>query len=236
VAARLTLLESMEGGEQRSAYIHAWILKETTRELAEKAKQQISLHPVENDEDDRVVGDGTMPAPAVHREEVAIKTVVASMVHKGNLEEAQHGTPGMDKTEGRVIEIQLPPPAVCNTDPGDLAGVKEKRILDLVYLNGYVPFCTQRVQGTLVPCSTKHFAVFENGDRTRRAPLDTKGHQTLERKWGLGRVRPQESEAVTVEDPSPPDTAPVFVAFSHLSGAPLEEGEGYGRGSRRKAG
>jgi hypothetical protein len=105
---------------------------------------------VENDEDDRVVGDGTMPAPAVHREEVAIKTVVASMVHKGNLEEAQHGTPGMDKTEGRVIEIQLPPPAVCNTDPGDLAGVKEKRILDLVYLNGYVPFCTQRVQGTLV--------------------------------------------------------------------------------------
>ena len=32
-------------------------------------------------------------------EEVTIKTVVASMVHKGNLEEAQHGTPRVDKTE-----------------------------------------------------------------------------------------------------------------------------------------
>jgi hypothetical protein len=99
VAARLTLLESMEGWEQRSAYVHAWILEETTRELAEKAKQQISLRPVENDEDDCEESDGTMSTPNVHGEEVTIKTVVASMVHKGNLEEAKHGTPRINKTE-----------------------------------------------------------------------------------------------------------------------------------------
>jgi hypothetical protein len=194
VEAKLTLLESMEGGEQRSAYIHAWILEEITRKLAEKAKQQVNLHPVEDGEDDRVDDDGAMPEPRVHGEEVAIKTVtVTSVVDEGNLKEAQQVMPGMDKTKERacVTKMQLPPPAVCNTDPGDLAGVKDNRVLDLVYLHGYVHFCTQNIQGTLVH-TTSSFAVFKKGDRTRREPLDTKGYQTLDTGWGLGRVRTQQ--------------------------------------------
>jgi hypothetical protein len=96
----------------------------------EKAKQQVGLHLVESDEDSHVDGDGTKPAPAVHGEEVAIKTVMASMVRKGNLEEAQHVKPRVDKAKERVIEIQLPPPAMHSTNPGDLEDVKGKRVLD----------------------------------------------------------------------------------------------------------
>ena len=47
VEAKLTLLESMEGGEQMSELICAWILDETTQELAEKAKYQVEPHPEE---------------------------------------------------------------------------------------------------------------------------------------------------------------------------------------------
>ena len=71
---------------------------------------------------------------------------------------------------------------------------EEDRILDLVYLNVYVHFSTQRVQGALVH-TTSSFAVFKKGrDRTRREPLDTKGYQTLDTGWGLGRIRAQEGE------------------------------------------
>ena len=67
---------------------HAWILEEVTRELAEKAKQQVNTHPVEDREDGRANNDGTAPELEVHGEEVAVKTVtVASAVDKGNLEE-----------------------------------------------------------------------------------------------------------------------------------------------------
>ena len=114
----------------RGYFVCAWILEETTRELAEKAKKQVDLHLVEIDKDSHVDGDGTTPAPADHGEEVAIKTVMASMVHKGNLEEAQHVIPRVDTTKEQVIEIQLPPPAVYSTDPGDLEDVKGKRVLD----------------------------------------------------------------------------------------------------------
>jgi hypothetical protein len=84
---------------------HVWILKEVTHELAEKAKQQANIHPVEDSEDERVNSDGAVPELGVQREEVAVKTVtVESAVDEGNLEE----------------DTQPPFPAVCDTDPGGL--------------------------------------------------------------------------------------------------------------------
>ena len=59
--------------------LQAWVLEETTCEPAEKAKTQ----------DGHVNGDGTTPPPATRGEEVAIKTVMASLLHKENLEEAR---------------------------------------------------------------------------------------------------------------------------------------------------
>jgi hypothetical protein len=56
--------------------LQAWVLEETTCEQAEKAKTQ----------DGHVNGDWTTPPPATRGEEVAIKTVMASLVHKENLE------------------------------------------------------------------------------------------------------------------------------------------------------
>jgi hypothetical protein len=104
----------------RGYFVRAWILEETTRELAEKAKKQ----------DGQVNGDGTMPAPAVREEEVAIKTVMASLVHKGNLEEARHVMPRVRTTRERAIEIQRTPPAGYSTNPGALEGEEGKRALD----------------------------------------------------------------------------------------------------------
>jgi hypothetical protein len=63
---------------RRYFVLHAWVLEETTCELAEKAKKQ----------NGHVNGDRTTPTRAVRGEEVAIKTVMASLVHKENLEEA----------------------------------------------------------------------------------------------------------------------------------------------------
>ena len=84
---------------------HVWILEEVTNELAEKAKQQANIHPVEDIEDERVNSDGAVPELGVHRKEVAVKTVtVESAVDEGNLEE----------------DTQPPFPAVCDTDPGGL--------------------------------------------------------------------------------------------------------------------
>ena len=40
----------------------------------------------------------------------------------------------------------------------------------------------------------------------------------MDTEWGLGQVRTQEGEAITVEDPGPTKAAPVFGAYSHLSG------------------
>ena len=48
--------------------------------------------------------------------------------------------------------------------------------------------------------------------------MDTMVYQTLVTEWGLGRVRAQEGETLdNAEDPGPPDAAPIFVAYSHLS-------------------
>jgi hypothetical protein len=57
---------------------------------------------------------------------------MASLVHKGNLDEAQHVIPRVSTTKERAIEIQLPPPAVYSTDPGDLEDVKGQRALDTI--------------------------------------------------------------------------------------------------------
>ena len=74
--------------------------------------------------------------------------------------------------------------------PGDVI----HSVLDLVYSDGYVCFHAQRVKGTLVPCSTKHFAVFADGDRNHKTPLDTARYQTFVTEWGLGRVRALEGK------------------------------------------
>ena len=185
VTAKLPLLESMEAGVQRSAYIHVWILEENARVLAETACQVRDLRLVGDGKDGHKTKDGAMPGPDGHKDEVATKTVtVVPAAAKGNVEEARQEVPRMDTT--KEWEVKLIPPAVCNTDLGDLTSVKEDRILNLVYLNGYVPLCAQRIQETLAPRLTKHFAVFENGDRTRSSPLDTKGYTTLNTEWGLG--------------------------------------------------
>jgi hypothetical protein len=160
--------------------------------LAEKAKQQVNIHPVEGSEDDRVNSDGAVPELDVHGEEVAVKTVtVESAVDEGNLEE----------------DMQPPLPAVCDTDPGGLMDEEEDRILDLVYLDAYVHFTTQRVQGAPVH-TTSSFAIFKKGgNRTRRDPLDIKGYQTLDTGWGLGRIRAQEGGNLdSAVDPVPPDS------------------------------
>ena len=63
----------------------------------------------------------------------------------------------------------------------------------------------------LVPCSAKHFAVIENSDRTQKTPLDTVGHQILNKEWRLGWVRPQKGKVMTIEDPGPTRALPVMV-------------------------
>ena len=86
-----------------------------------------------------------------------------------------------------VGTIPLPNP---ESDPGGLGEMKKPgdvihSVLDLVYSDGYVRFRAQRVKGTLVPCSTKHFAVFADGDRNHKTPLDTARYQTFVTEWGL---------------------------------------------------
>jgi hypothetical protein len=54
----------------------------------------------------------------------------------------------------------------------------------------------RNIQGTLVPCSAKHFAVIINSDRTQEKPLDIEGYQVLNTEWGLDRVRPQKGKAI----------------------------------------
>jgi hypothetical protein len=119
---RATTVRGPDGvlAKLRRYFVHAWVLEETTRELAEKAKKQ----------DGHVNGDGTIPAPAVRGEEVAIKTVMALLVHKENLQEARHVMPGVRTTRERAIEIQRTPPAGYSTNPGDLEGREGKRALD----------------------------------------------------------------------------------------------------------
>jgi hypothetical protein len=84
---------------------------------------------------------------------------------------------------------------------------EEDRILDLVYLDAYVHFTTQRVQGALVH-TTSSFAIFnKGGNRTRREPLDIRGYQTLDTGWGLGRIRTQEGRNLdSAADPVPPNS------------------------------
>lgn len=68
--------------------------------------------------------------------------------------------------------------------------------LDLVYVDGYVPFRAREVDGTLGPCMTRFglvwcFAVFQHGDGgsevplKREVPLETAGYQTFKTEWGL---------------------------------------------------
>ena len=60
--------------------------------------------------------------------------------------------------------------------------------LDLIHVRGYIPFPAWGVEGTLVPCPANfgYFAVFENGNREREIPLETRGYQIFHTQWGLG--------------------------------------------------
>ena len=106
-------------------------------------------------------------------------------------------------------------------DPVGLGDVTASRVViqsvvDLVYLDGYVTFPAREVDGTLIPCTTKGFAMFKKGGRYRRnrgIPLDTVGYQTVVTEWGLGRVRNRENETLipTSDDaisPAPPEVLP----------------------------
>ena len=106
-------------------------------------------------------------------------------------------------------------------DPDELGDVEKSRVViqsvvDLVYLDGYVTFPAREVNGTLVPCTTKGFAMLKKGGgywRNRRIPLDTIGYQAFVTEWGLGRVRAQENEMLipTSDDamgPAPPHVPP----------------------------
>ena len=80
-----------------SAYVRAWIL-ENTRELVKEVKR----HPQ---------GDGAVPKPVVHKEEVDIKTVtVASSKNKGNLQEAQYKVRQQAGPHLEVMNMEDTPP------------------------------------------------------------------------------------------------------------------------------
>ena len=95
----------------------------------------------------------------------------------------------------------------------------EVRIADLIYLNGYVPFCVKNIQDRLTPCSTRHFAIVTNGTRTREMPLAVEHHQILNTEWGLGRVRPPKGETIVTENslPSLAEALPITVMYSSSS-------------------
>jgi hypothetical protein len=122
-ATRTTTVRGPDGvlAKLRGYFVlQAWVLEEATCEQAEKAKTQ----------DGHMNGDGTTPPPATRGEEVATKTVMASLVHKENLEEARHVMPEVRTTRDRAKEIQRTPPAGYNTNPGDLGGGEGIRALD----------------------------------------------------------------------------------------------------------
>jgi hypothetical protein len=101
---RATTVGGLEGvlAKLRGYFVlHAWGLKETTCEPAEKAKTQ----------DGHGDGDGTTPPPTARGEEVAIKTVMASLTHKENLQEARNVMPEVRMTRDRANQIQRTPPA-----------------------------------------------------------------------------------------------------------------------------
>ena len=143
-----------------------------------------------------------MPELANHKVEVAIETVnaVSAAKHEENLKEVQCVVSGTDKSKGltQIIEKRFPPAILrsCCADPGGFAKAEEIWRLDLIYINGYVPFCVRNIQGTLLPCSAKHFAVIINSDRSQEKSLDIEGYQVLNTEWGLDRVRPQKCKAI----------------------------------------
>jgi hypothetical protein len=67
----------------------------------------------------------------------------------------------------------------CCADPGGFVRAGEVRIANLIYLNGYVPFCVKNIQDRLTPCSTRHFTIVTNNTRTREMPLAIEHHQIL---------------------------------------------------------
>ena len=141
--AYLTLLESVKGGEQELTSTRKWNLEEAARTSAEKAKPQ----------------------------EVTIKTINATSAAttEEDLVEVQCVASGDVPTMrwARIIGNKVPPAALrsCCADPGGFAKMKGIRIIDLIYLNVYVPFCVKNIHGTLTPCSTWHFAVIIKGNR-----------------------------------------------------------------------
>ena len=123
-------------------------------------------------------------------------------------------------------------PAVCDTDPDDLTDGEVDQILDLVYLDVYVHFTTQRVRG--VPDhTTSSFAMFgKGGNRTRRKPLGIKGYQVLDTGWGLGRIRAQERGNLdSAVDPVPPDSTNLGI---HDENSPVHQERGVGDGATCK--
>ena len=125
---------------------HVWILEEVTHKSAEKANQQVNIHPVEDSEDRRVNGDGAALELGVHGEEVVVKMVmVKSAEVEGNLEE----------------DAQPPFPTVRDSKTGSLMNREEDQLLDLVHLDRY---------GALVH-TTPGIAISKKGDnRTHREP------------------------------------------------------------------
>jgi hypothetical protein len=192
----VTLLAPLEGDEQRSTSTHAQTLKEATRISAGKAKHQVKLHPegmrmevsnpagtnnpathdnlhdmgrsemVETEGKFQWQTDGshrggttkkaTMPEIATCREKVAVKTV--------NTTSAAMTSKEWDTMEKEFSLTRL---RSCCADPGGFVRAGEIRIADLIYLNGYVPFCIKNIQDRLTPCSTRHFVIVTNGTRTR---------------------------------------------------------------------
>ena len=116
-------------------------------------------------------------AEKAKHQEVAIKTVNATSAAttEEDLLEVQCVVFGDMSTKrwARIIEKKFPPATLrsCCADQGSFAKAKEKRIIDLIYLNGYVLFCAKNIQGTLTLCSTRHFAVIINSNR--EMPLKT---------------------------------------------------------------
>ena len=113
---------------------------------------------------------------------MAIKTVMASLVHKGNLDEAQHVIPRVSTTKERAIEIQRTPPAGYNTNPGDLEGGEGIRALDtnttMEHFSWIFPIrlqhvaaLTQRI-GSLVPLWKKERGTGKGAAQGRLDELD----------------------------------------------------------------
>jgi hypothetical protein len=104
-------------------------------------------------------------------QEVTIKTINATSAAttEEDLAEVQCVASGDVPTMrwARIIGNKFPPAALrsCCADPGGFAKTKGIRIIDLIYLNVYVPFCVKNIHGTLTPCSTWHFAVIIKGNR-----------------------------------------------------------------------